>query len=244
MNSYIVKNIVFMPKGVQGLRLQADEHGEILPLRRGERISFKVSGPSVLRPPKNPCTLCDGTRCLKGRPDCTVPHILYLALFGRIVKVGVTKEKRYERRIREQGAPFATKISRHEDGMEARRAEKILASGEGLRMGVRFEEKVNSIGRVCDVSQANHLISGMPLPNGLELTDMRCLYQNPDLEGPSRPIILRGGAVRGKIEDTRGEALFLTYRDNLYAYDLRRTIGRILTLGGAKVKAQLTLGNF
>jgi len=244
MGSLIVRDIAYMPDGVEGLCLWSEDATWVLPLEQGKTISFKVSGQPMARVPRDPCALCDGTRCLKGRADCLVPHVLYLALFGRVAKIGVTKESRYERRIREQGAPFACVVSAFGDGLEARKAERTLSASEGLKLAVRFEEKVGEIGRVVDVGQANRILRAMSLPVGLELSDMRHLYQNPGLDSMGTPLILEGGGVKGRVEDTRGEALFFTHRDNLYAYDLRRAIGRRLSLGTTKVEAQLTLENF
>lgn len=244
MGSFAVRDIAYMPNGVEGLCLWAEDASCVLPLEKGSMISFKVSGRPIARAPRDHCALCDGTRCLKGRMDCLVPHVVYLTLFGRVAKVGVTKESRYERRIREQGAPFACVVSGFEDGLKARKAERALSASEGLKLAVRFEEKVGAIGKVADLAEANRILGRMSLRAGLELTDMRHLYQNPGLDAMQTPLIFGGDGVKGMVEDTRGEALYFRHRDNLYAYDLRRAIGRTLSLGKTKVEAQLTLENF
>lgn len=177
----VVKDIALMRHGVEGLVLRDGERTRILPLRRGRLVSFQVTGPQAQRVVRDRCALCDGTRCLKGRQDCLSSHVLYLALFGGIAKVGVTKEPRYERRMREQGAQFAGRLSVHEDGMEARKAERLLAS-KGFRLNVRFEEKMEAFGEVNDAERANAIASNMPLPDTVHLSDMRGLYQNPGLE--------------------------------------------------------------
>ena len=165
-------------------------------------------------------------------------------MFGRLAKIGVTKQARFERRMREQGAQFAAKISNHPDGLKARKVEKELTSSSGLRGGIRFEEKIGSLGEVRDVGQAMEIAGSMSLPGSLEMEDMAHLYQNQRLLDMPKPILLRGDGVKGRIEDTRGEALFINHRDNLYAYDLRRTVGRNIVLGGTRIDAQLTLENF
>ncbi len=244
MASFVVTDIAFMPNGVEGLRLWSRKQTAILPLERGRTISFRVSGQPTASRPKDRCALCDGSLCLKARMDCTVPHVLYLALFGRAAKIGVTRESRYEKRIREQGAPFACVVARFEDGLEARRAERAYSAWEGVRLSVRFEDKVGAIGKVPDVLEANRIVRTIPLPAVPQLEDMRHLYQNPDLDSMETPLILDGDVVKGRVEDTRGEALYFRHRDNLYAYDLRRTLGRSLGLGEHKVEAQMTLSNF
>jgi len=127
--------------------------------------------------------------------------------------------------------------------MKARRAERELSSGKGIGMGVRFEEKVTSIGQLEDERAAGELLESKGL-EGLSVSDMRGMYQNPALGDSSRPILFVGDGLRGTVEDTRGEALFFSYRDNLYAYDLRDTVGRKIRYGEARMETQLTLGNF
>ncbi len=239
-----IERIVFMPNGVEGLQVAPlDGPRKVVPLRRGDDVSLQFGGKRRARSRPDPCAVCDGERCLKGRADCTVPHLVYVAVFGRRVKVGVTKEARFKRRMREQGAEFSAKVSRFGDGMKARRAERELSSGKGIGMGVRFEEKVTSIGQLEDERAAGELLESKGL-EGLSVSDMRGMYQNPALGDSSRPILFVGDGLRGTVEDTRGEALFFSYRDNLYAYDLRDTVGRKIRYGEARMETQLTLGNF
>ncbi len=244
MARMIVEEIAFFGDGVQGLKIASDQRSLLLRLERGAEVSLSLSGPSVTRRQKDACALCDGSHCIKGIPDCRVPHVLYLALFGRVAKAGVTKTSRYERRMREQGAQFAGIVGGHPDGLSARQAERELCSVEGLKGGVRFEEKVRSIGEVQTLSEAKEIADSIALPSHVEIHDLRGLYQNPDLYTYPRPLISRGDSIRGRVEDTRGEALFFMYKGNLYAYDLRQALGRTLSFGRARMEAQLTLTNF
>jgi hypothetical protein len=244
MQSSIVRGITFLPRGVEGLRMRIEGEDVVLPLERGKEISFRAFGPTVLSSSKDPCALCNGSRCVKGTPDCNTPHIVYLAIFGRIAKVGVTKRRRYILRMREQGAPFAAKITVCRDGLEARRLERLLISKDGVKGSVRFKDKAKSLGTIGSIEEAEAIATAAGLHREIRIEDLRRLYQNPDLGAVSRPLVVRGDAAKGRVEDTRGEALYLTHRGNLYAYDLRRTIGRKLVLGEATVEAQLTLQNF
>jgi hypothetical protein len=244
MDPTLVRDIVFLPNGVEGLVVRSGEKNQLLRLKRGKSISFRMEGTPGVGGVKDPCILCDGSRCLKGAPDCMVPHVVYMALFGRLGKIGVTKAARFDRRMREQGARFAARISIHQDGLTARKVERELTRNYGLRGGIRFEEKIASIGEPRSVEEANKLACTFSLPDEVRMDDLQHLYQNQHLADLPKPILLGGDNIKGRIEDTRGEALFLTYRDNLYAFDLRRTIGRNIKLGETRVDAQLTLENF
>jgi hypothetical protein len=146
--------------------------------------------------------------------------------------------------MREQGAEFAGRVRVLQDGMQARRVEKELASKNGLRDRVLFEDKVNSVGMVESLDQARGIARGIHLSSEVDLVDVRGMYQSPKLGQVSRPIVINGTSVKGVVEDTRGEALYVTHRENLYAFDLRRTIGRALGSTGGRIKTQLTLHNF
>ena len=244
MDPALVRDIVFLPNGVEGLVVRSGDRNQLLRLKRGKRISFSLEGKPGIGGAKDPCIMCDGSRCLKGTPDCMAPHVVYIVLFGRLGKIGVTKAARFDRRMREQGARFAARISKHQDGLSARKVEKELTRDYGLRGGIRFEEKISSLGEPGNVEEASDIAGTFSLPFEIGVEDLQHLYQNQDLMDLPKPILLEGNSVKGRIEDTRGEALFLTYRDNLYAFDLRRTIGRNIKLGGTRVDAQLTLENF
>jgi hypothetical protein len=244
MDPALVRDIVFLPNGVEGLVVRSGERNQLLRLKRGKRISFRLEGRPGIGGPKDPCILCDGSRCLKGTPDCMVPHVVYMALFGRLGKIGVTKAARFDRRMREQGARFAARISSHEDGLSARKVEKELTRDYGLRGGIRFEEKMATLGEPGSMGEADEIAGTFSLPFEIGMEDLQHLYQNEHLMDLPKPILLGGDSIKGRIEDTRGEALFLIYRDNLYAFDLRRTIGRNIILGGTRIDAQLTLENF
>ncbi len=244
MLSFVVRDIAFLPRGVEGLRIRRDREESVLPLERGKEVSFRASGPTILAPSKDACALCNGSKCIKGRMDCNTPHIVYLAIFGRIAKVGVTKRRRFMLRMREQGAPFAAKISVCKNGLEARRLERLIMSRKGIKGSVRFKDKVEALGISGSEEEAQSTAAATGLRREIQLEDLRGLYQNPDLGGLPRPLVVRGDGVKGRVEDTRGEALYLTHRGNLYAYDLRRAIGRRLFLGDARVATQLTLQNF
>ena len=171
-----------------------------------------------------------------------VPHILYLAAFGRILKVGVTRLERFERRIIEQGAEFAARIRAFPDGMSARRAEKSLAMTKHLRLSVKFEEKIREMGTVRMAEKASEIARDAGMGE-VVMSDFRTRYQDPDLERFGRAIILEEDKVKGKVADTRGGALFV-HRGSLYAYDLRRAIGRRIAFHGVTLKRQLTVREF
>ncbi len=228
---------------ISALELEREGKKSVVPFVRGEPVSFEVVGEPQFSRSVDLCAICDGSRCLKGTPDCLVPHVLYVASFGRILKVGVTRLERFERRIIEQGAEFAARVGVYPDGMSARRAEKDLATSKHIRLNVRFEEKVREMSTVRSAAEASRLAEKAGVGK-VAMIDFRDRYQDPDLWRLGRAIILGEDKVKGSVADTRGETLFVGYRGNLYAYDLRRTIGRRVEFRGVALRRQLTMTEF
>jgi hypothetical protein len=74
------------------------------------------------------CLRCTGQRCLNParRADCAdQPHLVYLADFGGVLKVGVCRSERFEERLLEQGAYAGLEVLRA-GGLEVRRVERLV----------------------------------------------------------------------------------------------------------------------
>ena len=87
------------------------------------------------------CLGCEGKKCLQYdgflKKKCFEnDYCVYLALFGKTIKAGVSLEKRLEKRLFEQGADLGVKIFRGFNGMKAREIEQSLFA-EGYADSVR-----------------------------------------------------------------------------------------------------------
>lgn len=89
----------------------------------------------------NQCRQCDPLEspdCIfepqcKNRPETChcpfgiVPHIVYIAMYGTLPKVGMTQERRVETRLLEQGADGYFVLKRTENRAEARKFESFIS---------------------------------------------------------------------------------------------------------------------
>src|SRR3989338_6224245 len=81
------------------------------------------------------CVKCTGSECInqKARAGCEKgTYSLYLAAFGPVVKVGISREFRLLERLVEQGADFGTRIASVRDGKEVRLVESAIKDA-GIR---------------------------------------------------------------------------------------------------------------
>lgn len=166
----------------------------------------------------SPCAACRG-ECLKEEKDCFEAHVLYLALFAPdVVKVGVTKRDRFERRMREQGADAGRVLAVFPDGESARRAEAAAPH----RDAVPTAEKMRSLHREPDPEL---------LRDGFE--EFR-YFARP----PVRPVRLGpGDPVVGGVVGVKGRVLVVENKDVFYGVDLRDLVGFSLDGSGSPVQS-------
>jgi len=82
---------------------------------------------------------CSGDRC--GHPEfCGRLHVVYLALYGRLIKVGMTSKGRLMGRAVEQGADAVAPIFDCRDRMEARTLEKEVSSRFKIPQEIRIKK--------------------------------------------------------------------------------------------------------
>jgi hypothetical protein len=179
-----------------------------------------------------PCARCTG-ECAKPIDACDEEHAVYLAAFAPdVVKVGVTRSWRLERRLREQGADRAAHLRTVADGRIARQIEADIAVDLGDR--VRVPTKV--AGFAEPVSE--------PFWDGLmtEYDPLETFDFDYDLDLSDQPIpeTLATGTVRG----TKGRVAVLENNGSTYAVDLRDLVGYELTESGTDRDLQSSLGAF
>jgi len=176
------------------------------------------------------CARCTGG-CDRPLPACREPHAVYLAAFAPATfKVGVTREWRLDRRLREQGADRAALLRTVADGRIAREFEAEIAAEVGDR--VRVPAKIRGLHRSVDEAAWADLLAAHPheetfaFEYGLALTDR-----------PMRETIATG-TVRG----LKGRVLVLDTAGGTYAVDLRDLLGHDVQAGPTDRDLQASLG--
>jgi hypothetical protein len=178
------------------------------------------------------CARCTGT-CLKDEMDCFDEHAVYLAAFApETFKVGVTKRRRLETRLREQGADRGARIHTVANGRIAREIEAGLA--ETVPDRVRVAEKLSGLGRRVDAAAWDALLAEFDPDERFDLDYGLDLAERPVAE------TLAAGRVRG----TKGRLLVLDHGGSTYAVDLRDLVGFEVADGGTDRHLQSSLGAF
>ena len=178
------------------------------------------------------CAKCTG-ECLKDEMDCFDAHAVYFAAFAPdIFKVGVTKQRRLETRLREQGADRGARLTTVPDGRIARKREAAIA--ESIPDRIRVPTKRAGLHRSVDPDAWGELLDSYGVDDadrfdfdyGLELRD--------------RPVAetIAAGTVRG----TKGRLLILDRAGTTYAVDLRDLVGHEVTPGAPSRDLQASLG--
>jgi len=178
------------------------------------------------------CARCTGT-CLKPEMDCYEDHAVYVAAFAPdTFKVGVTKLRRLETRLREQGADRGAHVHTVSNGRIARELEAEIATR--LVDRVRTGPKVAALASRVDESAW----AGV-----LEEFDVLERFQfdyGLDLETQPVRETIASGTVRG----VKGRLLVVERAGTTYAVDMRDLVGYELEDGGPGRELQSSLGSF
>ena len=185
--------------------------------------------------PPDPCVMCRG-ECLKQDKTCTLEHSVYLAIFSPdLVKVGVSKTRRLETRLREQGADIGIEIARFPDGELARKRERELASTYPDRLS--FESKLDGV---------SQNVSGETLQKLYRQYDAgRILHFEYFKEKPwMKPIIIQphgNMAISGRVLGVKGKAIVIEKGNTLYAINLDCLMGYDVEPGKGSINLQTSL---
>lgn len=178
-----------------------------------------------------PCARCQGN-CDMPIEDCYEEHAIYLAAFAPdVVKVGVTKQWRLERRLEEQGADRAAHIRTVEDGRRARAIEAELAVD--LTDRVRFPTKVRSLHTGFEEGAWEAALEPFDV-----LDRFRFDYE---LSLDHRPVTET--VASGTVIGTKGRLLVLERAGTIYAVDMRDLLGHVVD-ADAPEDRQSSLGAF
>ncbi|MER6952560.1 DUF2797 domain-containing protein [Streptomyces sp. NPDC000618] len=176
------------------------------------------------------------------------PHWLYLATFADgTSKIGTAAESRKRSRLDEQGALFATYLTKSADGRTVRLIEDALTRRLGLTQTVRATTKLQALADLRDLSQARAkheydlaraaaALTDMNIPAPVEswnppsegdrlrtADSERALYPHDPRQGEHglRPISCVGSQVLALVDND----------EMAYVLDLGALKGRLITLG-------------
>lgn len=86
-------------------------------------------------------------------------YFIYLASFGKILKVGISREHRLQQRLVEQGADFGAAISKIRDGRLVRVYEQKIKRFLGITDRMSGEDKHRCFGKLDPSYSMNLLLS-------------------------------------------------------------------------------------
>ncbi|MCU4926686.1 DUF2797 domain-containing protein [Halobacteria archaeon AArc-dxtr1] len=178
------------------------------------------------------CARCTGT-CLKPEMDCYQEHAVYLAAFAPdVFKVGVTKHRRLETRLREQGAERAAHIHTVSNGRIARELEAEIAND--LVDRVRVDAKIDALAAPLDEPAWEELLAEFDVIDRYQFEYGLDLDRTP----------VRETVARGTVQGVRGRTLVLETGGTSYAVDMRDLVGYEVETGESRRRLQSSLGSF
>ncbi|WP_436347722.1 DUF2797 domain-containing protein [Natronorubrum sp. FCH18a] len=178
------------------------------------------------------CARCTGT-CLKDEMDCYEEHAVYIAAFAPdTFKVGVTKSRRLETRLREQGADRGARVHTVSNGRIAREIEAEIA--EWLVDRVRTPTKVGSLASSVDLEGWEAVLAEF------DVRERFVFDYDLGLESQPVPETIASGTVVG----VKGRLLVLENGGTTYAVDMRDLVGYDISTGETSRDLQSSLGSF
>ncbi len=181
------------------------------------------------------CKKCDGTKCIneKRRDDCAKEeYVIYLAVFGPILKVGISQTFRKMTRWVEQGADFAAEIRRVKDGMLARKIEATISRRLGIVDRVRGSQKNSAI--FYDPNESLELlVNAIERINGIsdyDIHDLRSYYRLDRVTSIPDEITLKDGTeIVGRVVAVKGNLMIYEAANGFKMINLHRLSGRVVT---------------
>ena len=167
----------------------------------------------------DPCTACRG-KCLKDVKDCTEPHVVYIALFGDRLKIGVTKEKRLSCRLKEQGADAGFSIAVVEDGERARILEQYYSRELGIPDRLSAEEIAMTMSD-CSFSKIKPYIDQFKVRRIYTIR-----YKNSiRVKNPIRIVPRSGLKIGGNVLGNKGRIVVLSRGKISYWFSAEELVG-------------------
>jgi hypothetical protein len=187
------------------------------------------------------CRECVGASCIneKARPGCeSGEYVIYLASFGSLLKVGISRSRRFYERLIEQGADFGTKIADVTDGLRVRAYERMLSEWLGITDFVSGDKKATALFEDPNLATTSLMAaltrlqnSGFEFLTSPEIYDLRSLYKLDSVQKqPELLELSRGGALKGEVVAAKGPVIVLKDRYRYHAINVHRLLGRELRL--------------
>lgn len=175
-----------------------------------------------------PCTSCVGIcRNFGKRQECMEKEFgIYIALFGNLLKVGISQELRIKHRLIEQGADFGAIIAKVKDGKLARVYEQKIKNYLNIEDRVSGYKKflksyVNPTSSIKSIVEAiNKIKDSQSIRINLEnltIYDLRKYYNLDAIENikPEFIKIQKGEKIEGIVLAVKGNIIFIK-RDSKY----------------------------
>ena len=222
-------------------RFEGDGH---IACPRGETVSRFVQCPSCAEEsfiPHQECIFeprCEGELC--DVEFCRREHVLYMAFYGALAKIGMSSTRRVERRLVEQGADAYAIVGAFPNRKSAREAEKDISSRLRVPQFYRQVQLLENLARPVDRSAIERLHSslGSSLSGrfDLEIEDIVWLDSYPiDLPLDSPPkLVDTPGRHKGELLGVKGRWLIYESTEPR-ALNLADVPSRFAALGPASV---------
>lgn len=174
---------------------------------------------------------CDGSKC--DNEFCKRQHVLYLAFYDTMAKVGMSSTRRVEKRLIEQGADAFAIIGAFPNRLAAREGEKEISQQLGLPQWVKQQTILSRFSHEVDAdglrARYEELKTALSETRGMSVEPLRRLDGYPlRLPLPSVPVLQDTQGVHfGRLVGVKGK--WLVYESGgLKALNLSDLPGRFL----------------
>ncbi|MEM5835208.1 MAG: DUF2797 domain-containing protein [Candidatus Aenigmatarchaeota archaeon] len=186
-----------------------------------------------------PCTSCTGIcRNFDKRQECMEKDFcIYIALFGNLLKVGISQEQRVKHRLIEQGADFGAVIAKIKDGKLARIYEQKIKDYLNIEDRVSGYKKflksyVNPINSIKTIVEAvNKIKQDEKLKINIEnfvIYDLRKYYNLDAIENvkPNFIKIKKEERMEGIVIAVKGNIIFMKRNHDYICFNANDLKGR------------------
>ena len=192
------------------------------------------------------CLMCTGKICINplSKKICEkTEHVVYLASFDNIIKVGTSMKKRFKKRMIEQAAAYGLIIANVSNGYLARKIEEDIASLNNLKKRIGIKIKLNTLFNEINTSNLalmeNYykLIKKDLIKYKRYLVSNSTFFKNMIIKKKKdvvfRPIlykIKKNYKLEARIKSVKGSFLLLYYGNIYVVVNLKKLSGWIIDL--------------